>query len=171
MKEAANKQMVRPILEYGSSVWDPYTDKLQEELEKVQNRAARFVARKYVYETGSMTGILGQLKWESLKKRRKDNRLILLYKGLKGTARIPTDDLIPYLSLVKFPRLGAVEISTPWLFKYTLLVKMSISIASSPRLSGVPGLLGPKPFRPGTPRPKSIFHWDSLDGFTAQALL
>ena len=42
-----------------------------------------------------MTGILGQLKWESLKKRRKDNRLILLYKGLKGKARIPTDDLIP----------------------------------------------------------------------------
>ena len=36
-----------------------------------------------------------QLKWESLKKRRKDNRLILLYKGLKGKARIPTDDLIP----------------------------------------------------------------------------
>ena len=42
-----------------------------------------------------MTGILGQLKRESLKKRRKDNRLILLYKGLKGRARIPTDDLIP----------------------------------------------------------------------------
>ena len=42
-----------------------------------------------------MTGILGQLKWESLKKRRKDKRLILLYKGLKGKARIPTDDLIP----------------------------------------------------------------------------
>ena len=61
----------------------------------VHNRAARFVTRNYVYETGSMTGILGQLKWESLKKRRKDNRLILLYKGLKGKARIPTDDLIP----------------------------------------------------------------------------
>ena len=26
---------------------------------------------------------------------RKDNRLILLYKGLKGKARIPTGDLIP----------------------------------------------------------------------------
>ena len=49
----------------------------------------------YVFETGSMTGILGQLKLESLKKRRKDSRLILLYKGLKGKARIPTDDLIP----------------------------------------------------------------------------
>ena len=95
MKEAAYKGMVRPILEYGSSVWDPHTDKLQEELEKVQNCAARFVTRNYVNETGSMTGILGQLKWESLKKRRKDYRLIFLYKGLKGKARIPTDDLIP----------------------------------------------------------------------------
>ena len=62
---------------------------------KVQNRAARFVTGNYVFESGSMTGILGQLKWESLKKRRKDSRLILLYKGLKGKARIPTDDLIP----------------------------------------------------------------------------
>ena len=87
--------MVRSILEYVSSVWDPHTDKLQEELEEVQNRASRFGTRNYVYKTGSMTGILGQLKWESLKKRRKDNRLILLYKGLKGNARIPTDDLIP----------------------------------------------------------------------------
>ena len=86
---------MRPVLEYGSSVWHPHTHGLQEELEKVQNRAARFVTGNYVFETGSMTGILGQLKWESLKKRRKDSRLILLYKGLKGKARIPTDDLIP----------------------------------------------------------------------------
>ena len=42
-----------------------------------------------------MTGILSQLKWESLRKSRKDGRLILLYKGLGGKARIPTDDLIP----------------------------------------------------------------------------
>ena len=81
MTEAAYKGMVLPILEYGSSVCNPYSDKLQEELEKVQNRAARFVTRNYVYETGSMTGILGQLKWESLKRRRKDNRLGLLNKG------------------------------------------------------------------------------------------
>ena len=89
MKEAAAyKELVRPVLEYGSSVWDPHrhTHGLLEELEKVQNRVARFVAGNYVFETGSMTGILGQLKWESLKKRRKDSRLILLYKGLKGKA-------------------------------------------------------------------------------------
>ena len=95
VKEAAYKGLVRPVLDYGSSVWDPSGVVLQEELESVQKRAARFVTGNYNYETGSMTGILGQLKWESLKKRRKDNRLILLYKGLKGKASVPTDDLIP----------------------------------------------------------------------------
>ena len=95
VKEAAYKGLVRPVLDYGSSVWDPPGVVLQEELESVQKRAARFVTGNYNYETGSMTGILGQLKWESLKKRRKDDRLILLYKGLKGKASVPTDDLIP----------------------------------------------------------------------------
>ena len=61
VKEAAYKGMVHPVFEYGSSVLDPYTQKLQDELEKVQNRATRFVTRNYVYETVSMTGILGQL--------------------------------------------------------------------------------------------------------------
>ena len=65
---------------------------LQEELESVQKRATRFVTENYKYETVS---ILGQLKWESFKKRRKDNRLILLDRGLKGKASIPADYLIP----------------------------------------------------------------------------
>ena len=95
VKEATYKGLVRPVLDYCSSVWDPPGVVLQEELESVQKRAARFVTGNYSYETGSMTGILGQLKWESLKKRRTDNRLILLYKGLKGKASVPTDDLIP----------------------------------------------------------------------------
>ena len=95
VKEAAYKTLVRPILEYGSTVWDPHCNGLIDELENVQKRAARFVTRNYSYETGSMTGILEELKWETLQKRRKGNRLILMYKDLKGKARIPTDDLIP----------------------------------------------------------------------------
>ena len=82
MKEAAYKGIVRPVLGYGSSVWDPHYDGLNEELEKVQKRAARFVTRNYTLEEGSMTFILAELKWETVQKRRKDNRLILLYKGL-----------------------------------------------------------------------------------------
>ena len=83
---------MRPFLEYSGSVWDPSVVGLQNELEKVQNRVARFVTGNFNFETGSMIGILEHLKWESLKKRR---RLILLYKDLKGKASIPTDDLIP----------------------------------------------------------------------------
>ena len=86
---------MRPVLEYSGSVWDPSGVGLQNELKKVQNRAARFVTGNYNFETGSMTGILEHLKWESLKKRRRDSRLILFYKGLKGKASIPTDNLIP----------------------------------------------------------------------------
>ena len=122
MKEAAYKGLVRPVLEYGSSVWDPHTHGLQEELEKVQNRAARFMTGNYVFETGSMTGILGQLKWESPKKRRKNSRLILLYKGLKGKARIHT--------------IGVVEINTLWLFRYLQLAKKRTKVVSFHRLSG-----------------------------------
>ena len=62
---------------------------------QVQNRAARFVTGNYNFEIGSMTGIVEHSKWESLKKRRRDSRLILFYKGLKDKASIPTDDLIP----------------------------------------------------------------------------
>ena len=58
MKEAAYKSMVRPILEYGSTVVDPHCNGLNDELENVQKHAARFVTRNYRYETGSMTGIL-----------------------------------------------------------------------------------------------------------------
>ena len=48
-----------------------------------------------------MIGILEQLKWESLKKRRRDSRIIMLYKGLKGAASIPTNDLVPPIRHVR----------------------------------------------------------------------
>ena len=65
-----------------------------------------------------MTGILEQLKWESLKKRRKDNRLILLYKGLKGKARIPTSDLVPKTRRCRNQHSMAFQIPTASLGAY-----------------------------------------------------
>ena len=59
---------MRTVLENNSSVWDPLSILLQDELETVQKRATRFVTGNYIYETGSIPGILEQLKWESLKK-------------------------------------------------------------------------------------------------------
>ena len=114
-KESAYKGLVRPVLEYGSSVWDPQSILLQDELEKVQKRAGRFVTGN---ETGSVTGILEQLKWESLKKRRKDSRLIMLYKSLKNM----------------FLLTGVPGIIISWHFKSRLLELIFISPVSYPRL-------------------------------------
>ena len=143
MKEAAYKTLVRPILQYGSTVWDPHCKGLNDELENVQKRAARFVTRNYSYETGSMTGILEELKWETLQKRRKDNRLILMYKGLKGKARIPTNDLIVS------QRTGVAEINTHWSFRFPLLVRIPIRKASFPKQSGtgMPSLIHSSPLQ------------------------
>ena len=93
-KRKPYKGRVHSVLEYGSSVWDSQNILLQDELEKVQKRAAGFVTGNYTYETESMTGILDQLKWESLKKRRKDGGLITLNKGLKGAANMSTNHLV-----------------------------------------------------------------------------
>ena len=68
---------MRQILEYTSPVWDPCYS-VQEELEKVQNCAARYLTGNYNFETGSMTSILEQLGWESHHKRHKGSKLILL---------------------------------------------------------------------------------------------
>ena len=96
VKEAAYKGLVHPVLDYGSSIWDIPGVVLQEELESVQKRAAWFVTSNYNYETESMTGILGQLKWESLKKRREE---VLMVKPV-------------YQQMTLSPKLGVVEIST-----------------------------------------------------------
>ena len=62
VKESAYKGLVRPVLEYGSSILDSQNILLQDELEKVQKRVARFVTGNHTYETVSMIGILEQFK-------------------------------------------------------------------------------------------------------------
>ena len=49
VKEAAYKGLVRPVLEYNGSVWDPSRVGLPNELEKFQNRAARFITGNRIY--------------------------------------------------------------------------------------------------------------------------
>ena len=66
---------------------------------------------------------------ESLKKRRKDNRYILLYKGLKGKASIPTADLIPKTRRDR--NFHSMAFQTP--IANTDVYKW----ATSPRLSGI----------------------------------
>ena len=81
VKSATYTAMVRPSLEYASTVWDPYEEKDKKPLEMVQRRAARYVYNNYFERTpGTVTNMIENLGWENLEERRKNNRLVMLYK-------------------------------------------------------------------------------------------
>ena len=79
IKEKAYNSMVRPILEYGAVVWDPYTKTNINKVEMVQRRAARWTLNRY-HNTSSVTDMLSHLEWPTLTKRREEARLIVMYK-------------------------------------------------------------------------------------------
>ena len=80
VKERAYKTLVRPIVEYGSSVWDPHETGLIRKLEGVQRKAARYVVGNH-RKMESVSKMLAHLKWESLGSRRKTIRLAGMYKA------------------------------------------------------------------------------------------
>ena len=75
-KSMTYNTLVRPHLEYASSVWDPYTDELVEANEKVQRRAARFLKSGY-RRTSSVGTMINELKWTSTAARRQQTDLLL----------------------------------------------------------------------------------------------
>ena len=81
VKEVCYKSMVRPILEYSSTVWSPFTKKNITMTEAVQGRAARFVTNNYD-QTSSVTSMLLRLDWPSLEQRREIAKAIMMYKIL-----------------------------------------------------------------------------------------
>ena len=81
VKETAYLTLVRPCLEYASSVWDPYQLYLISNIEKIQRRAARWTLSDY-NRYSSVSNMLKQLQWSSLEKRWSDSRLCMFYRIL-----------------------------------------------------------------------------------------
>ena len=71
--------MIRPIIEYCSGVWACCGEVNSGNLERLQNRAARTVAR-----TPNSSSALSYLKWQSLNSRRDNNIFKLVKKSLNG---------------------------------------------------------------------------------------
>ena len=81
LKSSNYKVLVRPQLEYSSTVWCPFTDSNISKLEAVQRRAARWVKHDYG-QTSSVTEMIQSLHWCRLDQRRIDNKLS--YKCIKS---------------------------------------------------------------------------------------
>ena len=91
---------IRPLLEYADVVWDNCTQYEVNDLEKIQNEAARIVsgATKLV----SINSLLLETGWETLSSRRKKHKLQLFFKM--------QNDLSPaYLSSLVPPTVGSTS--------------------------------------------------------------
>ena len=88
VEEKAYTTLIRPNLEYGSSVWDPFRQYQIDAVEMVQRRAARFVTGQY-NRYQSVTSMLQELKWTSLQQRQ-EQRLVNLYKCVNNINALQT---------------------------------------------------------------------------------
>jgi hypothetical protein len=84
---------VRSTLEYADVVWDGCSDSDSDLLESLQFEAARII-------TGAMKGthrenLLCETAWVTLKNRRKDHKLIMMYKLLNNLTPIYLSELCP----------------------------------------------------------------------------
>ena len=79
VKTQAYTSLVRPLVGYACSVWDPHKQGDIKQIESVQRKATRFVTNRY-HNTSSPSEMIRELEWESLEQRRAKWRLINLYK-------------------------------------------------------------------------------------------
>ena len=93
IKEICYKLMIRPILEYASTVWAPHLQKDILKLESVQRRSARFVLNDFA-SLSSVTNMLQKLRWPTLEQRRNNSKVIMLYKIIHNIVYIEHSEVL-----------------------------------------------------------------------------
>ena len=95
IKSKAYTTVVRPTLEYASVIWDPAQAYLVDNIERVQNRAARFTLNKPhydpMYREASVTEMKKELGWPTLQQRRKQSKVTFMYKIEHDLVAIPSN--------------------------------------------------------------------------------
>ena len=87
--------LVRPILEYAASVWDPSTKENIKRLEQTQKRAVRFITNENS-NLKRVTPLVESLNLETLQARRLKSKGVIIHKTLNHNLQIQKDNLIKY---------------------------------------------------------------------------
>jgi hypothetical protein len=91
VKAQCYQTLVRPILEYAGTAWDPHTKTSINQLEAVQRRAARFVTGNY-HTTSSTSQMVADLGWQPLAERRSNAKLVMVFRITHGLVDIPAEN-------------------------------------------------------------------------------
>ena len=95
VRAQAYTTLIRPVLEYASTVWDPHEIQLIQQIEQVQRQATRFATGSYYSrDPGCVTNMLNKLQWEPLQHRRAKSIVIMLYKMIHQEVEIPIQHLL-----------------------------------------------------------------------------
>ena len=88
VKKQCYTTLVRPMLEYGSVIWDPHIQVNINRLEAVQRRAVRFIVNDYS-RSSSVTKMLQKLDIPTLEVRRAQARVTMMYRIVNSLIEIP----------------------------------------------------------------------------------
>ena len=92
LKQTAYVSLMRSLMEYSSTVWNPTLKKDKEALEKMQRRAARWIQSDY-RQWSSVTAMLTDLGLATLEKQRENQKVLLMYKVVHSLIGVTCEEL------------------------------------------------------------------------------
>ena len=141
VKSRAFTSLVRPHLEYSSSVWDPYYKQDVSAIEKVQRKGACFLTGIYSYRH-SVTSMLDTLQWPPLQERMRVRRLTHLYKSVNNLSPVKIPDyVIPSSGRTSTRDLAFVQLRTNYeQYRHSFLPRTTKELNALPRTLCTPYL-------------------------------
>lgn len=92
----AYKTLIRPMLEYAVIIWDPFTKRNINQLEKVQNKGLRFIYNSY--GRTSVSELLVKSGLQPVVDRNRTCRLKFFYQIINGHLNVDTTGILRYSS-------------------------------------------------------------------------